>query len=90
MDLVITVVQKVRNVVLAKVLASIVQTLLGGMGNRAHACWMKVDGRSLAQKLSRIAQRWGHKSAATWSEESAFVRYLTIQCLNEPQYVCEV
>jgi hypothetical protein len=51
------------------------------MGKVAY--WMMVKGRSLAQKLSWIAQGWGNKSAATWPGDPEFVRYLTVMDLNK-------
>ena len=92
-DLVIRVVKKVRNFFLASVLSPIIERLLSGMGNAQDvteavvgkvAYWMRVKGRSLAQKLSRIAQEWGNESAAAWPRDSGFVRYLTVLRLNNP------
>jgi len=87
MDLVITVVDKVRSSFLARILLPIIKRLLDAMG-RAHvlgevAYLMRTEGRSLAQKLSWIAQNWGNKSATRWPEDSGFVQYLTIMCLNK-------
>ena len=87
MDLVITVVEKIHSFFLARILSPIIKRLLDAMGS-AHvlgevAYLMKTKGRSLAQKLSWIAQGWGNKSATRWSEDSGFVQYLTIMCLNK-------
>ena len=92
MDLVISVVEKVRSFFLARILSSIIKRLLDAMGSPRDvmeavlgevAYLMVVKGRSLAQKISQIAQNWGNKSAARWPRESGFVQYLTIMCLNK-------
>ena len=89
MDLVITVVEKVRSPFLASVLEPIIKRLLDAMeGMEAFlgrvAYLMRKEGRSLTQKLSRIAQCWGNKSAAGWPEDKGFIQYLTIMDLNKP------
>jgi hypothetical protein len=92
MDLVITVVDKVRSFLLARILSPIIKRLLEAMGGAQGvmeaalgevAYFMAVKGRSLAQKISLIAQGWGNKSAARWPGDSGFVQYLTIMCLNK-------
>ena len=35
-------------------------------------------GKPLALKLSRLAVRWGYKSAEKWAEDEGFIRYLTV------------
>lgn len=83
-ELVIVVVEeKVRSLSLAKLLAPIVKRLLEAMGGIQAligeiAYKMRTVGISLAQKLSRIAQAWGNKSAAKWPEDKGFIQYLTI------------
>jgi hypothetical protein len=93
MDLVISVVDKVRSFLLAKILSPIIKRLLEALGGAQGvmeaalgevAYLMAVKGRSLAQKISLIAQGWGNKSAARWPRDLGFVRYLTIVCLNRP------
>jgi len=92
MNLVITVVEKVRSPLLAKVLKPIIKKLLDTMGGTQRvteavigkvAYLMRKEGRSLAQCLSRIAQGWGNKSAAGWPEDKGFIQYLTVMNLLE-------
>ena len=92
MDLVITIVEKVRSPFLASVLEPIIKRLLDTMGGIQKvmeavigkvAYLMKERGRSLAQYLSRIAKGWGNKSAAGWPEDKGFVQYLTVMNLPE-------
>ena len=82
-DLTIKIVKKVRSLLLARVLASIVKKLLDAMESKVVRLMRKV-GRSLAQKLSRIAQNWGNKSAAHWTADQGFTQYLTIMHMNTP------
>lgn len=88
MELVIRVTDRVRSFLLAKLLSRVVKNLLEAMGGMqaliGEVAHKMRDGMRLAQKLSRIAVGWGNKSAAKWSEEPSFVRYLTIMCLNKP------
>jgi len=74
-DAVIMVVEQVRSPILVDLLKPIIETLLEAM--------MK-NGRSLAQKLSQIAQGWGNKSAVKWPLDRGFIQYLTVMDLNKP------
>ena len=74
---------KVRSLILAKLLAPIVKKLLEAMGGIQALVGeitykMRTIGLNLAQKLSRIAQAWGNKSATEWPEDRGFIQYLTI------------
>jgi len=40
-------------------------------------------GWPLAQKISRIAQKWGNKRAREWAEDKGFIQYLTIIKIND-------
>jgi len=82
-ELTIKIVNKVRSYLLAKVLASIIQKLLGAMKSRiAHA--MEEIGCSIAQKLSQIALNWGNVSATQWVKNHSFIQYLTVMHMNAP------
>jgi hypothetical protein len=92
LDLVITVVKKVRNFFLARILEPIVKKLLSAIGNAQDviatvvgkvAYWITAHGRSLAQRLSQIAQSWGNKSASKWLRDNAFIKYLAV--MNMPE-----
>lgn len=76
-DLTIKCVQKVRSSKLTKIVATIVNKLTDASKNRLKKLMDEV-GRSLAQKLIQIAQKWGNKSAVHWAEDYAFIQYLAI------------
>ena len=82
-ELTIRIVDKVRSHLLAKVLASIIQKLLGAMKSRIVRA-MEEIGCSIARKLSRIAQKWGNISATQWMMNPSFIKYLTIIHMNTP------
>ena len=82
-DLTIKVVERVRSLILARMLGAIVRKLLDAMESKVARVIREV-GRGLAEKLSRIAQRWGNKSAHHWKEDPSFVRYLAITYINTP------
>ena len=82
-DLTIKVVERVRSLLLARMLGAIVRKLLDAMESKVARVIREV-GRGLAEKLSRIAQSWGNKSAHHWKEDPSFVRYLAITYINTP------
>ena len=82
-DLTIKVVERVRSLLLARVLGAIIRKLLDAMESRV-AQVMREVGRGLAEKLSRIAQNWGNKSARHWTEDPSFVQYLAVTYMNTP------
>jgi len=82
-DLTIKVVERVRSLLLAKVLGAIVRKLLDAMESRVARVIREV-GSDLAEKLSRIAQSWGNKSAHHWKEDKSFMQYLAITYMNTP------
>lgn len=82
-DLTLKVVQKVRSFLLARVLTSLVKKLLDAMESKVLRL-MKEVGRVLAEKLSRIAQKWDNTSAARWAKDLGFMQYLTITHINTP------
>lgn len=84
--------QEVRSFILAKALAPIIMKLLEALQATGwlmtHVLgeveyWMREAGRALAEKVSRIAQLWGNKSAHTWARDESFIRYLTVMNLSE-------
>jgi len=82
-DLTIKLVERVRSLLLAKMLTSVVKKLLEAMESRV-ASMMKTVGRSLAQKMSRTAQGWGNTSAAHWAADLGYAQYLTVMYINTP------
>jgi hypothetical protein len=82
-DLTIKVASTVRSVTLAKNIFAIVGKLEGLLESRLSIALRKV-GLPLAQKLSALAQTWGHTSAKSWPSDLSFVNYLAVIHINEP------
>ena len=80
-DLVVKVVGRVRSSRLQEMLAPILSKLEDAMRNPVQHL-MRTEARSLAVKLSRIAQQWGNRSAVGWAGNSGFIRFLAVSCLN--------
>jgi len=83
MDLTMKIVKRIRSFILAKVVSSIVKKLLDAMESKVAHLTREV-GHALAQKLSRIAKKWGNRSADQWAVDSDFIQYLTISYMNTP------
>ena len=86
--LTIRIVRKIRSSVLSRVLVSIIGKLQvrtkGGFAASFHTL-----GQPLAERISRIAHRWGNTSAAKWSADNSFARFLTIMYINNPSLFTE-
>lgn len=80
-DLTIKFVQKVRSLLLSRVLVSIMKRLMDAIEGRV-VCAMRDVGYGLAEKISRFAQSWGNQSASEWMEDRGFTQYLTIMWMN--------
>jgi hypothetical protein len=80
LDLTIRVVERVRSFVLAKLVSRIVCKLCEAMESRIF-CLMRTEGRSLAEKISKIGQTWGNRAAKFWAKDSGFIQYLTVSNL---------
>ena len=80
-DLSIRVAQSVRSAALAECLLSVarkLEMLLEGKVSRAT----REVGFSIANKLSMIAQGWGHENARSWGCDYGFAQYLAVMKLN--------
>jgi len=82
-DLTIKFVQKVRSLLLTRVLVSILKKLTDVFESRVARAIRNI-GRGLAERISRIARSWGNKSAAEWTKDRGFTQYLTIMWMNLP------
>jgi hypothetical protein len=71
------VISRVRSKVLANALNSIVEKLLDSMESTVGR-QMKLIGVPLAEKISRIAQKWGNLSASEWAHDRGFIQYLAV------------
>jgi hypothetical protein len=74
---------RVRSPMLARILANISAKLLDAMKSQMVRM-MESVGRQLAQKTAQLAASWGNKTAKTWAENSAFIRYLTVIEISKP------
>jgi hypothetical protein len=83
LDLTIAVVKRIHSVRLARMVSPIVEKLLNAVESKLSRL-MRTQGRGLAEKLGRIAQDWGNKSAVHWADDLGFIEYLTVACINSP------
>lgn len=83
-NLAIKVVKRVRSLVLAKSLIKVVKKLTDAIENQPTRL-ITHFARPLAQKFSRIAQKWGNKTASSWAVDIGFIKYLAIIQKNSPQ-----
>lgn len=70
-DLTIKVAENIRSPHLAKSILTVVGKLEGFLESSVLKL-MRSIGRSLAEKLSLIAQKWGNASAKSWATDSPF------------------
>ena len=77
LDLTIRVVEKVRSFLLAKIVSRIVGKLCEAMEGRIFRL-MRTEGRSLAEKISKIAEAWGNRAAKSWAKDHGFMQYLVV------------
>ena len=81
LDLTIRVVQHIRSFMLARLVSRIVDKMCEAMESKIFRL-MRTEGRSLAEKLSKIAEAWGNQSAKSWTKDRGFIQYLTISNLS--------
>jgi hypothetical protein len=77
-DLTIKVADNIRSAFLAKCIFAVVSKLEGLLESSVLRS-MRTIGRSLAEKISLIAQKWGNASAKNWAADSSFAFFLAIQ-----------
>lgn len=70
-------IEKPRSPQLIDILAKIIVKIRNALKSPIVELMNQV-GRPLAKKLSRIAQKWGHKTADRWAIDEGFAKYLTI------------
>jgi hypothetical protein len=80
-DLTIKVIENIRSATLAKRIF-VVMGKLEGLLESSILKSVRVIGRSLAEKLSLIAQKWGNASAKSWVADSSFAFFLAIMHIN--------
>lgn len=84
MDLTVKVVDKVKSILLAKVLRSIIVRLFDAMESQVKRLMREV-GTNLAHKISEIGKKLGCKSAENWANDQKFIKFLTITYMNTPR-----
>jgi len=91
-DAVIVVVRRIRSSLLLKILAPSIMKLLGALGGSVRRNPVKeevlkgaltlmdkaayVMMKTVAERISLIAQSWGNKQASTWPKDRDFIKYL--------------
>jgi len=83
-SLTIRCVEKIRSPKLAEIVTAIVTKLKDAMTSHVEKLKETV-GRSLARKLSFIAQSWGYIMASKWVWDSGFSQYLAVMHMNTPR-----
>ena len=81
LELTIRVVKMVRSVLLAKLVSRIIGKLCEAMESSIFRL-MRTEGRSLAEKISKIGQAWGNRSARSWARDRGFIQFLTVSNLS--------
>ena len=81
LDLTIAVVRRIHSVRLANMISPIVRKLLDAVESKFSRL-MRTQGRGFAEKLSRVAQGWGNKSAVRWASDLGFVEYLVVASVS--------
>ncbi len=81
LDLTISVVERIRSFLLAKLVSRLINKLCEAMESRVFRL-MKTEGRRLAEKVASIGEAWGNRAAKFWAKDSDFIQYLTINNLQ--------
>jgi hypothetical protein len=80
-DLTIKVAENIRSASLAKCIFAVVGKL-EGLLESSVAKSLRTIGRSLAEKISLIAQKWGNVSAKSWANDLSFAFFLAVMHTN--------
>lgn len=81
-DLTISYVKGIRSAKLAKIVTAIIIKLMEALESHVEKM-VRTIGRSTAEKLSQMAQRWGNRLAHRWGEDEGFARYLAVMHIND-------
>ena len=81
LDLTISVVERVRSFLLAKVVSRLVSRLCEALESRIVRL-VRTEGRMMAERLSEIGMSWGCKTAKCWADDYGFMQYLTVNNLG--------
>jgi hypothetical protein len=81
LDLTISVVERVRSFLLAKLVSQLVSRLFEAMESRISRL-IRTEGKEMAHRLSEIAICLGYKTAKCWANDRGLMQYLTINSLE--------
>ncbi|MBN2259985.1 MAG: hypothetical protein JW702_05550 [Clostridiales bacterium] len=82
LNLTISVVQRVRSFLLAKVVSRLVDVLFEALESPIYRL-VKTKGQQMAQRICEVAQNWGYEAAKTWSKDVGFMQFLVVNNLGE-------
>ena len=81
LDLTISVVERVRSFMLAKVVSGLVGRLCVALESRIVRL-VRTEGKAMATRLSEVAVGLGYHAAKSWVKDRGFMQYLTINSLE--------
>ena len=81
LDLTISVVERVRSFLLAKVVSRLVGVLCEALESRIVRL-VRTEGPALAKRLSETAEAWGHRAARSWQNDLGLMQFLVINNLD--------
>ena len=81
LDLTISVVERVRSFMLAKVISKLVDRLCEAMESRMVRL-VRSEGQEMARGLSEIAVAWGYFAAKSWARDRGLMQFLVINNLG--------
>jgi uncharacterized membrane-anchored protein YjiN (DUF445 family) len=80
-DLTVKCVEQIRSTKLERALWDIACKIFEAM-EKTFLKTAEKTGRQIAQKLSKIAQKWGNQTAPDWERDKQFIIYLGVNTLN--------
>jgi len=81
LDLTISVVERVRSFLLAKIVSRLVGVLYEALESRIVRL-VRTEGPALAKRLSEIGEAWGHRAARSWQNDLGLMQFLVINNLD--------
>ena len=81
LDLTIKCVEIVRSRILEGAISTIIHKILQSLEDVFLVRAERI-GRSIAETLCTIGERWGNKASSTWKHDKRFVKFLGVNALN--------
>ena len=81
LDLTISVVERVRSFLLAKVVSRLVSRLCEALESRIVRL-IRSEGQNMAKRLSEIGEAWGYRAARSWATDCGFMQFLVVTNLD--------